>query len=149
MKIVIQRVNLAGVSVANHQIGAIGVGLVVLVGFAKGDSEDILKKMAEKIVNLRIFPNSKGKFDLSLLDIKGDLLIIPQFTLISELKGQNRPFFGQAEKPEKANQYFDEFCKMFSSLGVTKVEKGEFGAYMKVSLVNDGPVSILIENKDL
>jgi len=146
MRVLIQRVNHASVSVAGRTVGAIKQGLLLLVGFGQNDTATKLKPMAEKIANLRIFSNEERKFDLSLLDIKGRALLIPQFTLYADTSKGRRPDFTASLQPEAARQLFNEFVAVFSAtIGLNRVEKGEFGAYMQVELQNDGPVTILLE----
>ncbi|MGI6525171.1 MAG: D-aminoacyl-tRNA deacylase [Bdellovibrionota bacterium] len=145
MKGVIQRVNYASVTVDDVVVGKIGVGLAVLVGFGKDDTEKNLKLMAEKIVNMRIFSNSEDRFDYSLLDIKGEILLIPQFTLFADTSHGRRPEFFSALEPSKASPLFDKFVDIVKSLGVSKTECGIFGATMKVALENDGPVTISLD----
>lgn len=149
MKVVVQRVKSANVIVGNKQISAINKGLVLLVGFKTGDTEKIVSQMAEKIANLRIFEDSKNKMNLSVLNANGNVLVIPQFTLIAALKGQNRPYFGDAQKPELAQKLFNSFITELKNTGIKKVAQGKFGAYMQVSLINDGPVTIVIDSNDL
>jgi len=147
MKIVIQRVKESHVKVEGRIVGKIGLGLLLLVGIEKGDSESILDFMADKIVNLRIFPDENGKMNLSLLDVKGEILAVSQFTLAGSLEKGRRPSFDNAEIPERARALFDKFVEILRSKGV-KVETGEFGAMMEVYLINDGPVTFVLQRKD-
>ncbi len=146
MKIVVQRVKESHVKVNERIVGRIGKGLLLLVGIEKGDSENVLNYMAEKIVNLRILPDENGKMNLSLLDTGGEILAVSQFTLAGSVEKGRRPSFDNAEVPQKAEALFDKFVEVLRSKGV-KVEKGEFGALMEVYLINDGPVTFIIEKR--
>ena len=144
MKLVIQRVNNAKVDVDNKTIGQIEKGFLVLIGVGPEDTKEIADSLVEKLCNLRIFEDENEKMNLSIKDINGELLIVSQFTLYADCKKGNRPSFAGAAEPEKANalyEYFIEKCKD----KVKKVEHGKFGADMKVSLLNDGPVTIILE----
>ena len=146
MKCLIQRVSEANVCVNTNKIAQIQQGLCVFVGFAASDATKTVDELLKKMLQLRIFSNEKGLFDLSLSDVKGDLLWVSQFTLLADCKKGRRPFFGAAAKPEKAKQLFDygfEQLKMFS---IGALQKGQFGADMQVSLQNDGPVSIILDS---
>lgn len=140
MKAVVQRVSRA----SSTPGGAIGPGLVVLLGIAEGDDEGGIARFAEKVARLRIFQNDEGKFDRSLLDTEGAALVVPQFTLIAETTKGNRPSFSHAARPEAATPLYENFCSALRELGIT-VETGVFGAHMAVELVNDGPVTIVLE----
>jgi len=145
MRAVIQRVKKASVKVDNKIVGQIGNGLLLFIGvgpFNKARGEE--KKLASKILNLRIFGDKNDKMNLSLLDIKGEILVIPQFTLFADCSKGNRPYFGEAAKPEIAQPLFKKFIVELKKAGL-KVEKGEFGAKMEVELVNDGPVTIILD----
>ena len=144
MKLVIQRVQYASVDVNQETVGKIGKGFMVLLGIAEGDTKEQADYLVKKLCNLRIFEDENGKMNLALKDVDGELLIISQFTLCADCSGGNRPSFVDAEKPEKANELYEYFCYECSKKGI-KVEKGIFGADMKVSLLNDGPVTIIIE----
>ncbi len=144
MKLVIQRVNKAQVEVNKKIAGKINKGFMVLLGVVEGDTKEQADYLVKKLCNLRVFKDENEKMNLALKDIGGELLIISQFTLCAEMESGNRPSFSKAEKPEKANELYEYFCKGCSQNGI-KVEKGIFGADMKVSLVNDGPVTIIIE----
>ena len=146
MKVILQRVSRASVEVEHQIVGAIQSGLLVLAGFGKEDNSQKLAAMAQKIVTLRIFSNDLKKFDKSLLDSGGEILIVPQFTLFADTAKGRRPEFFQALEPTLAARYFDEFSEALAQLGVSKVAKGIFGAHMLVSLENDGPVTIPLEN---
>ena len=145
MRFLIQRVQNAGVTVENETIGSISNGLLVFVGVSYTDTREIADKMIHKLLNLRIFSDENGKTNLSLSSVNGELLIISQFTLYADCKHGNRPSFTDAGKPELANalyEYIIEKCKE----SVTKVACGEFGADMKVSLLNDGPFTIMLDS---
>jgi D-tyrosyl-tRNA(Tyr) deacylase len=124
--------------------GSIGPGLVVLVGIAAGDDVTAATRLAEKIARLRIFGNDEGKFDRSLLDTGGEALVVSQFTLIADTAKGNRPSFSHAARPEEAEPLYGRFCDVLRGLGVA-VETGVFGAHMNVELVNDGPVTIVLD----
>lgn len=149
MKIVIQRVNRAQVTVNHQVIGSIDVGLLLFVGIGQSDSKAIASRVAQKIIALRIFADSEGKMNRSILEVAGEILAIPQFTLYASLKGQNRPFFGEAAEPEIAKELFYYFVKQLIKQGVKKVEIGEFGAYMQVELINDGPVTLVVDSSEI
>ncbi len=147
MKIVVQRVKESYVKVEDRIVGKIGMGLLLLVGIEKGDNKNILDFMADKIVNLRIFPDEDRKMNLSILDVKGEILAVSQFTLAGSLEKGRRPSFDNAEVPEIAEAMFNKFVEILKSKGV-KVETGEFGAMMEVFLINDGPVTFVLEKKE-
>jgi D-tyrosyl-tRNA(Tyr) deacylase len=146
MRIVLQRVKEARVSVDGRVSGAISHGLLLLVGFTEGDTEEDLKYLAEKVVNLRIFEDEAGKMNLSLLDVQGSILSVSQFTLYGDCRKGRRPNFMAAAKPELALPLYDRFNEMLRGHGV-RVETGVFGAMMQVSLVNDGPVTLILESR--
>ena len=146
MKVLLQRVSFGRVRVESSTIGEIEKGLVLLVGLGKEDDITKLKPMAQKLAQMRIFPGDAGSFHLSVLDIKGGVLLIPQFTLFADTKKGRRPEFFSAMDPQNATILFDAFVEEFRSLGVEKVETGEFGAHMHVELENDGPVTIMVES---
>lgn len=148
MKFVIQRVTHADVSVDHNIVGSIDKGFMVLIGINNTDITEIADKMIKKLVNLRIFEDANGKTNLSLNDVEGSLLLISQFTLYAYCKKGNRPSFVNAGSPDMANdlyEYIINQCKLF----VPIVQKGIFGADMKVSLVNDGPFTIVLDSKEL
>ncbi|MBX7138908.1 MAG: D-tyrosyl-tRNA(Tyr) deacylase [Oligoflexia bacterium] len=146
MKIVLQRVNEASVTVEGRITGAIRHGLLLLVGFGLTDDEAKLRPVADKLVNLRIFPDERGRFHHSLAEVGGAILAVPQFTLFADLsKGGRRPEFFGALEPAKAAPLFDRFVETLKQVGVAQVETGIFGADMKVRLENDGPVTIPLE----
>lgn len=144
MKIVIQRVTNASVTVENNIVGKIGKGFLVLLGVGPEDTEDIANFLVQKLVKLRVFEDEKGKMNLSIKDIAGELLIVSQFTLYADCSGGNRPSFTNAAKPDKANELYEYFIQKCKEENI-KVEHGKFGADMKVELLNDGPVTILLE----
>lgn len=145
MRVVLQRVSQARVEVDDEIIGAIGKGMVLLCGFERGDGERELEFMAEKILHLRIFADDMQKMNLSVMDVKGEILSISQFTLASDIRKGRRPDFTNAEEPEKAQSLYRLFNDLLAR-GVT-VEKGIFGARMMVHLVNDGPVTFYLEKR--
>lgn len=148
MKIVIQRVSEAAVSINKEQFSRIQKGLVVLVGIEQEDEKEDADWLVSKLVQLRIFSDNEGKMNDSILDIAGELLIISQFTLHAATKKGNRPSFIIAARPEKAIPLYDYFIAQANKQLTGKVKTGIFGADMKVSLVNDGPVTIIIDSKN-
>ena len=146
MKAVVQRVSAARVAVSGETVGEIGAGLCVLLGVAAEDGEEGASRLAGKVARLRIFENEEGKFDRSLLDTGGQALVVSQFTLIADSKRQRgtRPDFSKAARPEQAEPLYELFCQELRDLGVP-VQTGVFGARMQVELVNDGPVTIVLE----
>ena len=148
MKFVIQRVTHADVVVDGNELGRIGRGFMVLIGVSKDDNETIADKMVDKMIKLRIFEDENGKTNSSLDDVDGELLLISQFTLYANCKKGNRPSFIDAGAPDEANalyEYIIERCKE----RVNVVERGEFGADMKVSLLNDGPFTIVLDSSEI
>lgn len=145
MRAVIQRVKKASVKVNNKIIGRIDQGLVVLLGVGKKDTEKEVSILVDKLSQLRLFVNKENKFDKSLLDIAGEVLVVPQFTLYADTSKGRRPYFGSAAKPKIAKPLFEKFVEILKEKGV-KVEKGQFGAKMEVELINDGPVTIILES---
>ena len=149
MKFVIQRVANADVKVDGKVLGAIDKGFMVLIGISNEDTKEIADKMIDKMIKLRIFEDAEGKTNLSLADVGGALLLISQFTLYADCKKGNRPSFIYAGKPDMANELYEYIiskCKTYDGL---KVERGQFGADMKVSLVNDGPFTIILDSKEM
>ncbi len=140
-----QRVREARVVVAGAVAGAVGPGLCVLLGVAEGDDEATAWRLAGRVARLRIFENVEGRFDRSLLDTGGEALVVSQFTLIADTSKGNRPSFSGAARPELAQPLYEAFCTALQDEGVT-VEKGVFGARMAVEIVNDGPVTIVLES---
>ena len=147
MKAVLQRVTGASVSVAGEVVGRIGRGLVVFVGVANGDTEKDAQYLTQKMVNLRIFSDDEGKFNLSALEIKGELLIISQFTLLADTRKGRRPSFTEAAPPAQAEELFNYFVEQAGTSGL-KVETGHFQQYMQVEIHNDGPVTILLDSRE-
>ena len=144
MRVVVQRVSRAAVRVDGGTVGAIGRGFVVLAGFAAADTEPAQRWMAEKIVGLRVFGDAEGKMNLALGDVNGALLVISQFTLYGDAQKGRRPSFIDAAPPAVAEPLYDRFVALLRELGAP-VETGRFGAMMDVELVNDGPVTLLLE----
>jgi D-tyrosyl-tRNA(Tyr) deacylase len=145
LRIVLQRVKEASVTVAGEKISEIGPGLLLLVGVADGDAEPQADWLAEKTAGLRIMPDEEGKMNLSVRDTGGAILAVSQFTLLADTRKGKRPSFIKAAPPEEATRLFDYFCERLHSAGVAAVETGRFGAMMDVHLVNDGPVTIVLE----
>ena len=149
MKLVIQRVKESEVKIDGVVKGKIGKGLNILLGVAPDDDFSDIKKSVDKCVNLRIFEDDEGKMNLSLLDVKGDILVISQFTLYADIRKGRRPSFTGAALPDYAKKIYEEFIKYIKEITGLKVETGEFGADMKVSILNDGPVTIILDSKEL
>ena len=147
MRALIQRVKKSNLSIKGREHCAIGAGLVVFLGVGKDDDENDALFMAEKTANLRIFSNTEGKFDLSLLDIKGEALVVSQFTLYGDASKGRRPDFGAAARPEKAIPLYERFVTLLSDSGLA-VKTGVFAAEMEVELVNDGPVTIWLDSRN-
>ena len=147
MKALLQRVTGASVSVGGEVVGRIGRGLVVFVGVANGDAEKDAQYLVEKTVNLRIFADEEGRFNLSALDIKGELLLVSQFTLLADTRKGRRPSFVEAALPAQAEQLFDQFVEQARTTGL-RVETGRFQQYMQVEIHNDGPVTILLDSRE-
>ena len=145
MRAVVQRVSRARVTVEGRVIGEIATGLMILLGVGRSDTSAAAVSMAEKIANLRIFEDNQGKMNRSLLDVKGSALVISQFTLYGDARGQRRPSFIAAAPPEQAEKRYEQFCEALRSLDVT-VATGVFQAMMSVELVNEGPVTILLDS---
>ncbi len=145
MKAVVQRVTRAVVEVGGERVGAIDAGLLVLLGVATGDTEDDARWMAEKIVSLRIFEDEDGKMNLSLPEVGGSLLAVSQFTLLGNCRKGRRPSFVRAARPELAEELYERFVRVVDECSIPTA-KGKFQTHMAVSLVNDGPVTILVES---
>ena len=148
MRVVLTTVKEASVKIDNHIVGEINKGYLLLVGFTFGDDEEIVDRMVDKIINLRVFADSNGKTNLSLADVNGEILSISQFTLYASAKGSRRPSFTDALTPSEAKRlylYFND--KIKEKLG--KIEVGEFGADMDVSSINEGPFTLILDSKEL
>jgi len=148
MRAVIQRVSTASVTVDNQVVGKIGRGLLVLLGIGAGDVEDDIALLAAKIANMRIFPDQQGRFDRSILDINGEVLVVSQFTLYADTRRGRRPSFSDAAPPEIAAPRVDRFIEALRARGLL-VASGVFGAHMDVDLQNDGPVTIVLDTATL
>lgn len=148
MKSVIQRVTQASVSIQNEKVANINTGLLILIGIEDTDEDQDILWLTNKIANLRIFGDEKGVMNKSLIDINGDAIIVSQFTLHASTKKGNRPSYIKASKPEFAIPIYEKFITEFEKKIGKKVQTGKFGADMKVSLLNDGPVTIIIDTKD-
>ena len=145
MKVLLQRVSSASVEVDGQTIGSIGRGLLLLVGFGKDDTAAAMEPMAKKLINMRIFPDERGRFHFSLLETEGALLLVPQFTLFADTDNGRRPEFFSALEPAQAEPLFLAFAETVKKLGIKEVATGRFGAHMQVKLENDGPVTIMVE----
>ena len=148
MKIVIQRVSKASVTIRNNKIAAIEKGLLILLGIVDADGQEDINFLVRKIANLRIFNDEKGVMNTSLLEVHGDAIVVPQFTLQASTKKGNRPSYIKAAKPEIAIVLYENFVQTLEKEIGEKVQTGEFGADMKVELLNDGPVTIIIDSKN-
>lgn len=146
MRAVIQRVEKASVSVEGEIRGQIGAGFLVLIGVEEGDGDVDFKYIADKVPNLRVFEDEQGKMNRSLLDVGGEVLAVSQFTLLGDARGGRRPSFITAARPETADPMYERLVADWRVRGI-RVETGVFGAHMKVSLVNDGPVTILLDSR--
>jgi D-tyrosyl-tRNA(Tyr) deacylase len=148
MRAVIQRVSQASCTVENEITGTIGGGFLVLLGIEDADTEDDLQWLAQKIANLRVFGDEYGLINKALADINGEILLISQFTLFAQTKKGNRPSFIRAAKPDKAIPLYENMISVLETILGKKIATGIFGAEMKISLVNDGPVTIIMDTKD-
>ena len=146
MRVLLQRVTRASVSIDGEEVARIGKGLVCLVGVAQGDTESDARFLAEKVVNLRIFSDEAGKFNLSLVDVSGELLAVSQFTLLADTRKGRRPSFTQAALPVEAEALFNKFVEMARATGL-RMETGRFQKHMLVEIYNDGPVTVLLDSK--
>lgn len=144
MKALIQRVKNASVAIDGKLFSSIGQGMLVFLGVEKGDTTENADKLCDKVLNLRIFEDENEKMNYSLKDVKGDMLVVSQFTLCGDCKKGTRPSFDRAELPQKANELYEYFVSLSKKSGL-KVQTGEFGAMMDVSLINDGPVTFMVE----
>ena len=147
MRVVLQRVARARVMVEGRVVGEIGTGHVLLVGFRAGDGEDHITWMADKVLGLRVFPDAEGKMNLGLEETDGDLLIVSQFTLYGDTRKGRRPSFVDAAPPELAIPLYERFVEVLRERAPGRVETGEFGAMMQVELINDGPVTLVLERE--
>ena len=147
MKAVIQRVKNASVCVDGNIVGAIDQGYLILLGVAQGDTKEDAEILAAKVAKLRVFEDENQKMNLSVNDINGEVLVVSQFTLCADCKKGNRPSFTSSASPDIANELYEYFSKLLYDNGVRKVENGIFGADMKVSLLNDGPVTIILDTE--
>ena len=148
MRIVIQRVSEASVTIENKMFSEIEQGILLLLGIEENDSKEDIDWLVKKIINMRIFGDENAKMNLSLLDIKGEILVVSQFTLHASTRKGNRPSFIKSAKPEIAIPLYEKFIKSLQIQLTTKVKTGIFGADMKVALINDGPVTILLDSKN-
>ncbi len=148
MRAVIQRVSYASLKVDGRLVSKINQGFLVLLGVGVGDSEQASEKLAKKIALMRVFEDENGKMNLSLADVGGEILLVSQFTLYADCKHGNRPSFTNAEKPEIAQKTYENFIKLLESYNLP-VKTGIFGADMKIELLNNGPVTIILDDKDL
>ncbi len=148
MRAVIQRVARASVAVEGERVAAIGRGLLILLGVARGDGEAQARRLAQKTAELRIFPDAEGRFDRSLLEVGGEALVVSQFTLLADVRRGRRPSFQEAAPPQEAASLVEAFASHLRELGVP-TQTGRFGAYMQVELLNDGPVTIVVDSADL
>lgn len=148
MRIVLQRVKYATVKVNGELCGKTDGGYMLLFGAGQGDTDEIARKLADKVANMRIFADENDKINLSLSDVGGTLLVVPQFTLYADCRKGNRPNFIQAAKPDEANRLYEYFVEYLRSKGF-HVETGSFGADMKVELLNDGPFTIILDSETL
>ena len=147
MRIVIQRVSEASVKIENKIVGSIEKGMLILLGIEHDDSEEDVQWLEGKLINLRIFSEEEGKMNLSIQDVKGAFLVVSQFTLHASTKKGNRPSYVKAARPELAIPLYQLFIEKLASDSALRVETAEFGADMKVALINDGPVTIIIDSK--
>lgn len=145
MKIVLQRVKAASVSVDDALVSEIGSGLLLLVGVARGDTEVEANWLAEKVAGLRVLADDEGKMNFAVRETRGEVLAVSQFTLLADTRKGKRPSFVGAAPPEEAEPLFDYFCERLRAAGVTRVKTGTFGAMMDVALINDGPVTVVLE----
>ena len=148
MRCLVQRVTRASVTVDSELVGSVGKGYLVLLGVCPDDDEGIADAVAKKLVNLRIFEDEKGKMNRSITDVGGDALIVSQFTLYADCKHGNRPSFIGACEPKRAEELYQYFCDAVAELGIG-VQRGIFGADMKVELLNDGPVTIMLDSAEI
>lgn len=148
MRAIIQRVQKASVTVEQQIVGEIGQGLLVLLGIGHSDSQDEAHSLAEKIAQMRIFADADGKFDRSVIDVGGSVLVVSQFTLYADTRRGRRPSFTDAARPEQAEPLVQSFCEALQGMGLPTAT-GQFGAHMDVALINDGPVTIMLDTDSL
>lgn len=148
MRLILQRVTEASVTVSNHEIAHINKGLLLFVGIEQGDTKEEIRKLAEKVVKLRIFEDDHHKMNLSIADVNGEILSVSQFTLLANTKRGNRPSFGKAEEPALAKEKYEWFNKQLADLLQIEIQTGQFGADMDVALHNDGPVTIFFDTRE-
>tara|TARA_B100001250_G_C19683600_1_gene737006 strand:+ start:650 stop:1090 length:441 start_codon:yes stop_codon:yes gene_type:complete len=146
LKLVIQRVKESNLKIDGNNFSSIGYGMVILIGISKEDDTSKLKKIVTKLSNLRIFNDEFGKMNKNINDIKGEILVVSQFTLYADIKKGNRPSFTNAAKPIIAINIYQKFIDELQAVINTKIKTGQFGADMKIELINDGPVTIILEN---
>ncbi|MDD6602843.1 MAG: D-aminoacyl-tRNA deacylase [Eubacteriales bacterium] len=149
MKAVLQRVKYSNVKIDGNIVGSCGNGFMILLGVMQGDTLHDVDKLVKKIPNLRVFEDDNGKMNRSLLDTGGELLVISQFTLCADCTHGRRPSFTDSAPPQEANNLYELFVQKLRDAGVTRVQTGEFGADMQVELVNDGPVTIILDSREL
>jgi D-tyrosyl-tRNA(Tyr) deacylase len=149
LRAVVQRVSQASVTISDNIVAQIGKGLLVFLGISKSDQESDISWMADKIVNLRIFEDEQNKMNKSLLDVMGDVLVVSQFTLFGDCRKGRRPSFTDSATPEKAKVLYDEFLSYLKEKYPINVQQGEFQAHMKVNIINDGPVTLLLDSQKL
>lgn len=149
MRALLQRVINSDVKVDGELVGSVGRGYNILLGVMDGDTKEDADQLASKIVKLRVFEDENGKMNLSIMDIDGEALVVSQFTLCADCRKGNRPAFVASAPPDEANSLYEYFCSLLAQKGVRKVEKGIFGADMKVSILNDGPVTIWLDTDTL
>jgi D-tyrosyl-tRNA(Tyr) deacylase len=149
MKAVIQRVKYSNVKIDEKVVGSCKQGFMILLGVMQGDTKIDADKLIKKVPNLRIFEDENGKMNLSCLDINGEILVVSQFTLCADCSHGRRPSFINSAPPEQANELYEYFVEQLKLSGVSSVQTGEFGADMQVELVNDGPVTIILDSKEL
>lgn len=149
MRVLLQRVRFGSVSVDSQTVGAIDHGLVLLVGVGQNDTPADADRLAEKVAHLRVFSDEQGRFNRSLLDVRGGALVVSQFTLYADARKGRRPSFTQAAAPDHARALIDRFAAALQRLGVERVETGRFGARMQVHLINDGPVTLWLDSAEL
>ncbi len=147
MKIVVQRVKEASVQIGNEISGTINKGLLIFLGIEHEDGQEDIDWLVKKIINLRVFPDNEDKMNLSLKDIEGELLVVSQFTLHASVKKGNRPSFTKSGKRELAKKLYEDFLETLQVDSITKIQTGRFGADMQVSLINDGPLTFILDSK--